>query len=135
MAKYYSTQRPVMIGSFPKPSGNAVVGIHNFESRTYVKELGRVAWGWIEYENPLTEKECEAYELVAAVRLDDKNEICRLLCKVLQLTSGASDLVSLDYDDDTELVTAVFEGGQRKINVAMDSGTAMIRDIVNHLEC
>ena len=29
----------------------------------------------------------------------------------------------------------VFEGGSRTINVACDSGTAMIRDIMNHLEC
>lgn len=64
-----------------------------------------------------------------------KDKICKLLCKVLQLTRGASDLKSLDFNPDSEIVTAVFEGGSRTINVACDSGTAMIRDIMNHLEC
>lgn len=67
--------------------------------------------------------------------MENKIEICNQLCKALQLTYNASDLVSLDYDPEMEIVTVVFEGGSRKINVAMDSGTAMIRDIVNHLGC
>lgn len=67
--------------------------------------------------------------------MENKTEICNELCKVLQLTRDACDLVSLDYDPKLEVVTAVFAGGKRKINVAMDSGTAMIRDIVNHLGC
>lgn len=73
-------------------------------------------------------------ELVAASDDEDKDKICKLLCKVLQLTRGASDLKSLDFNPDAEIVTAVFEGGSRTINVACDSGTAMIRDIMNHLE-
>ena len=75
------------------------------------------------------------FELVAASDDEDKDKICKLLCKVLQLTRGASDLKSLDFNPDAEIVTAVFEGGSRTINVACDSGTAMIRDIMNHLEC
>lgn len=67
--------------------------------------------------------------------MENKTEICNQLCKALQLTYNASDLVSLDYDPEMEIVTAVFEGGIRKINVAMDSGTAMIRDITNRLGC
>lgn len=74
-------------------------------------------------------------ELVAASDEEDKDKICKLLCEVLQLTRGASDLKSLDFNPDSEIVTAVFEGGSRTINVACDSGTAMIRDIMNHLEC
>lgn len=72
---------------------------------------------------------------VAASDEEDKDKICKLLCKVLQLTRGVSDLKSLDFNPDSEIVTAVFEGGSRTINVACDSGTAMIRDIMNHLEC
>lgn len=34
-----------------------------------------------------------------------------------------------------EVAQENFEGGTKKINVSMDSGTAMIRDIVNHLGC
>lgn len=68
--------------------------------------------------------------------LDYKDKICEELCKVLQLTISAADLISLNYDKETEIVTATFENGSsRKINVAWDSGMAMIRDIVNHLGC
>lgn len=67
---------------------------------------------------------------------DDKQMICNFLLKTLQATRNAHDLVSLTYDAETETVTALFEsGGRRVINVAMDSGTAMIRDIMNHLGC
>ena len=65
---------------------------------------------------------------------EDKQNICNLFLKTLQATRNACDLVSLEYSDTTETVTAVFEkGGIRKINVAMDSGTAMIHDIIKHL--
>lgn len=135
MNRYYSIERPVMPGSFPKPIDNPVLNIENFEARSYVGKIGHEAWGFIEYENPLTEKQIEAFELVAASDSEDKNKICKLLCKVLQLTRGASDLKALEYSPETEIVTVQFEGGSRKINVACDSGTAMIRDIVNNLGC
>ena len=64
---------------------------------------------------------------------EDKEAICKLLCIALQKTRGAADLVCLTYDDENEVVTATFDGGTKTINVAMDSGMAMIRDIINHL--
>jgi hypothetical protein len=68
--------------------------------------------------------------------VEDKREIYRLLLATLQATYSASDLVDLEYDGEAEIVTATFaSGGFRRINVAMDSGTAMIRDIVNHIGC
>lgn len=63
--RYYSTQRPVMPGTFPKPNGNKVQEIVDFDNRQYVDAIGRNAWGYIEYEKPLTEKEASDYELVA----------------------------------------------------------------------
>ena len=62
--KYYSTQRPVMPGSFPKPEGNKILEIVNFDGKQYVPKIGRDAWGYIEYREPLTEKEAADYELV-----------------------------------------------------------------------
>ena len=54
----------------------------------------------------------------------------------LQATSNAEDVVAIVYDDSTEKVQVTFaSGGNRTINVAMDSGTAMIRDIMNNLGC
>lgn len=135
MKRYYSLFRPITPGTYPNPIGNPVLQIVNFDDRSYIPEIKREAWGYLDYENPLTVEQMEAFELVAASDREDKERICKLLCKVLQLTRGASDLKSLDFNPETEIVTAIFEGGSRKINVACDSGTAMIRDIVNHLEC
>lgn len=63
--RYYSTQRPLGPGTFPRPAGNPVEGVSNFYERTYVEEIDREAWGTIDYELPLTSEEAEAYELIA----------------------------------------------------------------------
>lgn len=59
--RYYSTQRPVMPGGFPKKA--AVKKIENFDTKTFCEEIGREAWGFIEYREPLTKEEADAYEL------------------------------------------------------------------------
>ena len=70
--KYYSTQRPVAPGTFPKPEGNKVLEIVNFDEQQYCKEAGRDCWGYIEYERPLTEKQAVDYELVREQLLNFK---------------------------------------------------------------
>lgn len=60
--RYYSTQRPVMPGSYPKTA--PVKEIRNFDRRTYCQEIGRPAWGWIDYEGALDPKTAASYELV-----------------------------------------------------------------------
>lgn len=65
---------------------------------------------------------------------EDKQEICKALVPVLRMTRNLYDLVDLDYDPDLELVTATFDTGNTKVaNVACDSGTAMIRDIIRQI--
>ncbi len=64
--RYYSTQRPVGPGTFPQPEGNNVLEIHNFDSKTFCEEIGREAWGYIDYEQPLTPREDEKWELTPA---------------------------------------------------------------------
>ena len=63
--RYYSTQRPVDLGTFPKPADNPVMEIHNYDTdrRIPVEGARFEAWGYIEYQKPLTEKEASAYEL------------------------------------------------------------------------
>lgn len=61
MLRYYSIQRPVGPGTYPRKDG---VIIHNFCDKTYCKEIGREAWGYIDYTEPLTEKEMSTYELM-----------------------------------------------------------------------
>lgn len=64
MFRYYSTQRPVAPGSFPKPVGNPVVQIVNFPAKRYVDVIWKQAYGYIDYEKPLTEKDAAQYELM-----------------------------------------------------------------------
>lgn len=41
--RYYSTQRPVSAGTYPKPKDNPAMLIHNFNEQKYVAEIGRLA--------------------------------------------------------------------------------------------
>jgi hypothetical protein len=69
---------------------------------------------------------------------EDKQRICNLLTKTLQSTRRYFDLIDLIYEQDEqtkdETVTAVFVWGKVSINVSMDSGAAMIRDIMRRLK-
>lgn len=59
--RYYSTLRPVSPGSYPR-HGKEVLAIQNFDER--IRIVGVNAWGYIDYADPLTEKETSDYELV-----------------------------------------------------------------------
>lgn len=61
--KYYSTQRPVDIGTFPKEPGNEPDKITNYDSRIPVENGAFLAWGELTYTKPLTEQELYSYEL------------------------------------------------------------------------
>ena len=53
-----------MPGGYPKKG--AVERIQNFDTKTFCEEVGREAWGFIEYREPLTKEEADAYELTLA---------------------------------------------------------------------
>ena len=68
---------------------------------------------------------------------EDKQAICCALAQTLWLTDGGSDLLALEYKSDDgsragrEMVVIHYlGGGKRRVNVSLDSGTAMIRDIM-----
>ena len=61
--KYYSTQRPVDIGTFPKPPDNAPDEIVNYDQRVPVEGGAFLAWGHLTYTKPLPEMPAAAYEL------------------------------------------------------------------------
>ena len=72
--------------------------------------------------------------------MENKQKICDLLLETLQATRECSDLESLTYVMSEQLnrydsyVEARFQsGGKRIINTSMDSGFAMIRDIMAHI--
>lgn len=61
--KYYSTQRPVDIGTFPKPPRNAPDEIVNYEGRVPVEGGAFQAWGHLTYTRPLSHQDIQSYEL------------------------------------------------------------------------
>ncbi|TEB05606.1 hypothetical protein Psch_02647 [Pelotomaculum schinkii] len=63
--KYYSTQRPVDIGTFPKTE-NGPLRLVNFDKRENVEQGHFQAWGYLIYDAPLTGKQMGDYELRAA---------------------------------------------------------------------
>ena len=79
--RYYSTQRPVDIGTFPKPPDNPVVEVHNYDADSRIPvENGMIqAWGYVEYQKPLTEKEAGDYELRPAPARFTEKEVWDML--------------------------------------------------------
>ena len=77
-------------------------------------------------------------EYVVNVLREDKDLICKELAKLLKLTRNQSDIKALRYeilDNGEEIVTVEWEGGCRKVvGVSMDSGIAMVRDILRALQ-
>lgn len=69
--------------------------------------------------------------------MENKQLICDLLLKALQATRKFSDLKSLTYRNispDEEIVEAGFSNGRvRVVNVSMDSGIALIEDIIRQV--
>lgn len=72
--RYYSTQRPIAPGTFPKGQ-NAPVNIVNFDERSPVDGGQTQAWGYLEYPKPLTEKQAADYELRPAGRSHSKEAV------------------------------------------------------------
>lgn len=67
---------------------------------------------------------------------EDKQKILYALLVALKQTRDLYDLVDLTYQpaQDMQFVIAKFTGGgTRKINVTLDSGVAMIRDVMEEL--
>lgn len=66
--RYYSTQRPVDIGTYPKPDGNEPLVIVNYDcDRRRPVAGGKIAaWGELTYRQPLAEGQAVAYELTPA---------------------------------------------------------------------
>lgn len=69
---------------------------------------------------------------------EDKRKICSLLLPVIQATFAGRDVVDLEYCDneftDDEYVRIRYASGcTKKVNVTLDSGTAMILDVIKGL--
>lgn len=67
---------------------------------------------------------------------ENKQLILDRLLLAIRETRAGQDVVNLRYDPEKELVHVDFMSGNdgRIINVHMDSGWAMIKDVVRHLD-
>lgn len=107
MNRYYSIMRPVLPGGFPKKE--LVEKIENFDTKTFCEEIGREAWGYIEYREALTKEEAEAYELVlggmktyycVTTSVDDKGKVLAAITSVIEAESKPeSSFRSLSWKD------------------------------------
>lgn len=70
--QYYSTQRPVDIGTFPKSINNPLLGFTNYDQRQEVEGGTMRAWGVLLYLEPLTQKQMDDYELKPATDNPDR---------------------------------------------------------------
>lgn len=69
--------------------------------------------------------------------MEDKQKILDLLVPALQATRDQHDLVSLIYEEKSDTrqeVVINYENGSRRVNVSLDSGIAMTRDILRAME-
>lgn len=60
--RYFLPLRAVSLGTQP----NGFTDYENFESRRFCPEIGHEAWGWVEYPEPLDEKQVNGYDLIPA---------------------------------------------------------------------
>lgn len=68
--------------------------------------------------------------------MENYQVICSLFFLTLRQTRQYRDLESLDHvqkGEERYVIARFVNGSSRKITVTMDSGIAMIKDIVNHL--
>lgn len=74
MTTYYSTQRPIGPGTYPKPQENKVTEIKNFAKKEKIENENISAYGYIKYEKPLMPAAAKAYELTLALAQDETKE-------------------------------------------------------------
>lgn len=64
----------------------------------------------------------------------NKQEICNKLCGLLNSTFVGQGIRAIGYDPDREEVKILHLGGHiQRINIAGDSGIAMINDVLTHI--
>lgn len=94
MFRYYLTQRPPMPGTFPRFAANVV----SFDDRKEVPNLTSRAWGYAEYEAPLTHKQVRDYELREAGPFYVNRETGEMLSRQMMLKQFDEEY---DGDDPT----------------------------------
>lgn len=66
--------------------------------------------------------------------MEDLQKVCDLLTETLKATRNLNELEKLEYQKNSEIVIATFTNGNiKKVNVMLDSATAMISNIIKQI--
>lgn len=66
--RYYLLLRPAMPGAMPTKNLDR---IKNFDRRQFDEAAGREVWGYVEYTEPLSDKDVRDYDLMDGGAFDD----------------------------------------------------------------
>ena len=94
--KYFSTQRPVYIGTYPNPIENTPLHFYNLDKREFNKYEQVQMWGYLVYDSPLTEKQIDDYELHPSL---DNYDIRAKTYEQAQVVGHWEDMKGLPKDE------------------------------------
>lgn len=120
MTKYYSTQRPIGPGTYPKPQDNKVVEINNFDKKEKIEKENISAYGYIKYEKPLMPAAEKAYELTLALAQDETEETIEVNKKTEQ------PITNLTTMTDKEII----EAAVKKISNEKDGWNDVLKNFL-----
>ena len=67
--------------------------------------------------------------------MENRQKICDLLLLTLKATRSGGSIKRLVYDDYTESVIVTYSNGsEKRVNIACDSGVALIRDVMKAID-
>ncbi|MBR2682442.1 MAG: hypothetical protein IKF14_13360 [Atopobiaceae bacterium] len=67
----YSTNRPIGLGTWPSQHRDKVVAFHHFDKPTFVPEIRRTSFGYIEFSEDIPKEDLDAYELKVPCEEDE----------------------------------------------------------------
>lgn len=65
--------------------------------------------------------------------MENKEDIIARLRLLLMATRAGSSIVDMELNEAQDKVTIIFKGGKKEVNIAADSGIAIIRDVINSI--
>ena len=119
MTKYYSTQRPIGPGTYPKPQDNNIIEIKNFDKKEKIEKEDINAYGYIVYEKPLMPAAARTYELTLA--LADETEK-----KIEENKKAKQPITTLNTMADEEIIEAAI----KKIQEQQDSWNDVLKNFL-----
>lgn len=115
MTTYYSTQRPIGPGTYPKPQNNKVIEIKNFDKKEKIEKEDINAYGYIKYEKPLMPAAAKTYELTLALALEKTIE-----------ENKETEQPNLDAKTDEEIINAAI----KKIQEQQDGWNDVLKNFL-----